>query len=331
MLRSCIPTSSEHLPSSPSGAEMQSAHNFVTLFSLKEVVVTQEPAAETSKVDTQDDIGHVAVTQELATDPTGATQEPPVGKQKDNDLHVAVTQEPATDPTGDTQEPPVVDANDQIDAEQRSLPPLEPAATQAPAILASLQEEIEFLKSQIKDYQQEIIMVKETYQNEFNLHILAQVASVAEKSQYNEYMCSECGEIYTQAGYKIVKVPMTGASPQPSPVVIKTEQPAVTQEPGGSSRIVEEETEPLWPTQTITEQKSFTDMYTQTEPSCINDAYTQTEPPCVSNAYTETFIFQELKDTWKTEYELSQGKAFQQQKSTWFSYAYKNWEALKQS
>ena len=138
MLRSRIPTSSEHSPSSPSGAEMQSVDNFVTLFSLKEVAVTQEPAAETSRVDTQDDIGQVAVTQEPATDPTGATQEPPVGKQKDNDLHVAVAQEPATDPTGDTQEPLVADANDQTDAEQRSLPPLEPAITQAPTTLASL-------------------------------------------------------------------------------------------------------------------------------------------------------------------------------------------------
>jgi len=130
-------------------------------------------------------------------------------------------------------------------------------------------------------------------------------------------MCSECGELYTQARYNIVEVPMTGASPQISPVVIKIEQPAVTQEPAGSSRIAEENTEPPWPTQTITAQKSFT------------DAYTQTEPPCVSNAYTETSSFQEIKDIWKTKYELSQGKAFQQQKSTWFSYAYKNWEALE--
>lgn len=69
-------------------------------------------------------------------------------------------------------------------------------------------------------------MVKEAYQNEYNLHILSQVASATEKSQYNEYMCSECGELYTQAGYKIVQVPMTEANPQPSATVIKTKQPA---------------------------------------------------------------------------------------------------------
>lgn len=116
ILRSRIPTSSEHSPSSPSGAEMQSIDNFVTLFS--EAVVTQEPTAKKSKVDTQGDIGQVVVTQEPATDPTGDTQKPPVGKQKDNDLHVVVTQKSATNPIGDTQEPLVVDANDQMDAKQ---------------------------------------------------------------------------------------------------------------------------------------------------------------------------------------------------------------------
>jgi len=65
-------------------------------------------------------------------------------------------------------------------------------------------------------------------------------------------MCSECGHLYTEAGYQIVQVPMIGGSPQPSPVVIKTEQPVVTQEPASSSRIAEKDTEPPRPTQTIT-------------------------------------------------------------------------------
>jgi len=148
-------------------------------------------------------------------------------------------------------------------------------------------------------------------------------------------MCSECGDLYTRAGYKIVEVPWSGASPMPPPVIVKNEHPAVTQEPAGSSRILEKETKPPWPTQVVTKQKpvpkSFTTMYTQTKPSRVNNAYTQTEPSCVSNAYTQTSSLQELSDTWKTEYELSQGKAFQQQKSTWLNYAYRNWEVLKQS
>jgi len=156
---------------------------------------------------------------------------------------VVATQEPATTPTSDTQEPPVVGISDQMNDEKQSLPPLEPAVTQAQPTISSLQEEIEFLKSQIQDYQEEIIRVKEAYQNEYNLHILARVASSTEKSQYNEYMCSECGELYTQEGYKIVQVPMTIASSQPSPVMIKTEQPAATQEPAGSPKTIQEEIE----------------------------------------------------------------------------------------
>jgi len=62
MLRTRIPTSPKHSPPSPFGAEMQSVHSFVTLFS--EVVVTQEPAARKSKADTQGNIGQVAPTQE---------------------------------------------------------------------------------------------------------------------------------------------------------------------------------------------------------------------------------------------------------------------------
>jgi len=93
----------------------------VTLFS--EVTVTQEPAAEKSKIDTQGNIGQVAATQELATTPTG-----------------------------DTQEPPVVGISDQMDAEKQSPPPLEPVVTQSQPTIASLQEEIEFLKSQTQDY-----------------------------------------------------------------------------------------------------------------------------------------------------------------------------------
>ena len=92
-------------------------------------------------------------------------------------------------------------------------------------------------------------MVKEAYQNEYNLHFLARVAKVTEKSQYNEYMCSECGELYTQAGYKVVQVPMTEANPPPPvateepAVVVKTEQPAVTQEPAG--RAAKEKQQPV--------------------------------------------------------------------------------------
>jgi len=98
--------------------------------------------------------------------------------------------------------------------------------------------------------------------------------------------------------------------------VEQEKEPAVTQEPAGSG---EEDIEPPQPTQTITEQK------------ILVDAYAQTEPPSVSDACIETSSFQQLKGIWRTKYELSQGKAFQQQKEIWFNYAYKNWEVLEQS
>jgi len=46
---------------------------------------------------------------------------------------------------------------------------------------------------------------------------------------------------------------------------------------------------------------------------------------------TQTSSFQELRDTWKRKYDLSQGKAFQQHKSLWLNHVYRNWEVLEQS
>ena len=46
----------------------------------------------------------------------------------------------------------------------------------------------------------------------------------------------QCGDIYYRAGYKVVQVPLPGATPTPSPFEVKTE-PAVTQEPTGSTKL----------------------------------------------------------------------------------------------
>ena len=94
---------------------MQSVHSVAT--SSFKVAVTQEADAET-----QGNIGQEAATKGTATTP------------------------------GDTQEPPVEGISDQINVEAQSLPPLEPAAPQAQPTISSLQEEIEFLKSQIQDF-----------------------------------------------------------------------------------------------------------------------------------------------------------------------------------
>jgi len=85
---------------------MQNVQDFVTSFISEDTAVTQEPATNSSKVDTQDNVPHVTVTQEPATDSIGVTQEPPLEELKIDNLDVTATQEPATSTAGVTQEPP---------------------------------------------------------------------------------------------------------------------------------------------------------------------------------------------------------------------------------
>jgi hypothetical protein len=52
------------------------------------------------------------------------------------------------------------------------------------------------------------------------LDILAQEAAVMNENR--EHMCYECGNIYFQEGYKIVKVPVTGHAEEPTNFSFKT-------------------------------------------------------------------------------------------------------------
>jgi len=85
-------------------------------------------------------------------------------------------------------------------------------------------------------------MAREAYDKELNLYTLAHTTSMVEKNiekdQYKEYMCSQCGNIYHKAGYKIVEIPLPGASPSSTSSAIKEERPTVTQEPVGPSKIL---------------------------------------------------------------------------------------------
>jgi len=110
--------------------------------------------------------------------------------------------------------------------------------------MASLQQENEFLKTEIEAYKQELTRAREAYERELNLYMLAHEASTTEKSaekeRYEEYMCSQCGDLYAQVGYKVVETPLPGSSPATTSVIIKKEHPTVTQEPASPSRISEE-------------------------------------------------------------------------------------------
>jgi len=73
------------------------------------------------------------------------------------------------------------------------------------------------------------MMAREAYEKELNIYTLAQVASVAEKSadkdRYDEYMCSQCGDLYSGDGYRVIKFPLPGPTPTFNPVVVKKVTP----------------------------------------------------------------------------------------------------------
>jgi hypothetical protein len=107
--------------------------------------------------------------------------------------------------------------------------------------MADVLQENEFLKSQLEQHQQELIRAREAYDKELTRYALERTTIMAERSTESickEYMCCQCGNLYYQAGYKIVQVPVPGAVPTPSPFEVK---PAVTQEPAGLRK---SETEP---------------------------------------------------------------------------------------
>jgi hypothetical protein len=90
-------------------------------------------------------------------------------------------------------------------------------------------------------------------------------------------MCSQRGDIYYQAGYKVTQIPMPRACPAPRNFVVKEENPVVTQEPAGPSKV---QNEP-WPTTIATsEALVFVNKAVQTLP------IDESTPPSLINAHT---------------------------------------------
>jgi len=159
----------------------------------------------------------------------------------------------ADDSADVTQKLPTEAPSNEAATEQQPFHSLESAtemvtATQSPITLASLLQENEFLKSELEVYKQELIVAREAYERELKLYTLAHAISAAERSaekdQYSECMCNQCGNIYQQASYKIVEVPLPGTTPASTPVILKKEHPAVTKEPTRPSRVFEKEVKP---------------------------------------------------------------------------------------
>jgi hypothetical protein len=360
------------------------------------VAATQEPATdvEIEEIETPNAATQhpVAETQEPATDfeieeietPNAATQHP-----------VAETQEPATDIDIEIQESEVEGAETLLSLHQEAetqasvaIPvaaPQEPAhedmtATQEPVTsqskqtMADVLEENNFLKSQLEAYQQELARAREAYEKELNLYTLARIATLSEQtteSVCKEYMCCQCGDIYHQAGYKVIQVPVPGAAPIPSPFVAKEEpaatqepagptklktEPAATQEPAGPSKIKTEPAatqEPAGPSRlktapciTAREVPTVVNKAVQTMPmeefappnqtnlSTSREQSTQTMPnPTTSNAETQTQLWDEHAEIqkWKKEYAETQAKHLQVHRQTWINQTFSNWEALDQT
>jgi hypothetical protein len=89
-------------------------------------------------------------------------------------------------------------------------------------------------------------------------------------------MCCQCGDIYYQAGYKIIQVPVPGAAPTPSPFAVK-EEPAATQEPAGPPKL---KTEPVATQEPVGSPKLKTEPYIATK-----EAPTFVNKFCTDNAY----------------------------------------------
>jgi hypothetical protein len=218
--------------------------------------------------------------------------------------------------------------------------------------MASILEENEFLKSELEAYKQELARAKEAYEKELNLYTLAHTATLSEgttESLCKEYMCCQCGDIYYQAGYKVIQVPVSGAPPTPSTFVVKKEEPVVTQEPAiaVTQELATTETqEPVEPPKIKTEPciatneaPAFVNKAVQTmpieeftPPSHINlhtfvEQSTQTLPhPTTCNAETQTQPWDEqaVIQKWKKEYAATQAKSLQEHRQIWINHTYSN-------
>jgi hypothetical protein len=147
--------------------------------------------------------------------------------------------------------------------------------------MAFVLQENEFLRSELEAYKQELVMVKEAYDKELKLYTLDRIVTMTEENtkenQCREYMCSQCGDIYYQAGYKVTQIPMPGASPTPTTFAVKEENPVVTQEPVGPFKI---QNEPRPTTTATSEAPVFINKAVQTLP------IDESAPPSKINTHT---------------------------------------------
>jgi chemotaxis protein histidine kinase CheA len=333
------------------------------------VAETQESAAnaERKEIETPETATQhpVAETQELATNSGSKETETLAAATQHSE---AETQQPDTAIDIEIQELEVEGAETLLSLHQEAetqaseaIPaaaPQEPAketmtATQEPVILKSKQtmadvlQENEFLKSQLEQHQQELIRAREAYDKELTRYALERTTIMAERSTESickEYMCCQCGNLYYQAGYKIVQVPVPGTVPTPSPFEVKpavTQEPAglrksetepvVTQEPAGPSKIKKEAPPVVNKAVQTVPIKEITSP-SQVTPPTYREQSTQTLPgPTTTNAQTQTSHrwdeYEEIQ-RWKKEYAKKQAQQLQVHRQNWRNHTFLVWEAL---
>jgi hypothetical protein len=292
----------------PVAETQDSATNFGSKETETLVAATQHSEAETQQTGTDIDIEVQELEVEGAETLLSLHQE--AETQASEAIPAAAPQEPAKETMTATQEPVI------------------PKSKQT---MADVLQENEFFKSQLEQYQQELTRAREAYEKELTRYALERTTIMAERSTESickEYMCCQCGNLYYQAGYKIVQVPVPGAVPTPSPFEVK---PAVTQEPAGSSKIKKEAPTVInkavqtLPIEEITSPSQAT-LSTSKEQS------TQTLPgPTTANAQTQTSHqwdeYAEIQ-RWKKEYAVKQAQQLQVHRQNWRNHTFSIWEAL---
>jgi hypothetical protein len=177
-----------------------------------DMVVTQEPAAQEETVQQDTAIPNLAVTQEPTIQAKTIPQElvrPESTVAPEQVLGVSATQEPVTQTCEDV---PLAQLFSQIEKKIQDT---------TNSRITELLKENDSLKAELASLRDELQVARQNNPEGIALDILSLRKVVMD--QHRELMCSECGNIYFEAGYKIVKVPVTGQPEEPVNLSVKTE------------------------------------------------------------------------------------------------------------
>jgi hypothetical protein len=161
---------------------------------MMDMVVTQEPA-----------IQYELIPQEAVMTDTIITHETIVPPETTIDS-ITAPQEPVTNSVEDV---PLVELFSQIEKKIRHT---------EKSKINTLITENGSLKEELKTLKQELETTRQKNPKGINMDILALTKDVMDKNK--KLMCFECGNIYFEAGYKVVKVSVVGG---PTTLSIKTE------------------------------------------------------------------------------------------------------------